>query len=706
MKARDIQHLRTLTSLDLLTTGEVIAAVSSPDLVSDQNVSLLRAFAPGAEPAGRLVTRGPRDTSVRVSPDGRLIGFLRSAPSSALSDDVEASYEVAPQLHLMDARGGEAFTVTDLPLGVRDFVWLPDSTGLVVQAPVPEAERYRADIGAALEPPRRLPATHGRLNGRGYVYDRPDHLFFVPVPALHEDPAFEASARASERGLSARPLGQATRMTEGPAAFTLLDITADDRYALALSRQHEGWEQDLREDLFAVPLKDFGDGLDEPTRLTGAPDRSGPAYGIEDACMSADGALWLLASPLGQDGLDFVAAPCSVYRVGPERAHALLAGQDAPLFACEDTTPSPLTDGRVEVIAPLVAHETPGGSAVIFGVAERGAVRCAALSPDGDLTFYTPGTAVATAWSARGGQLAVALADATSAGDVWCVREGEAERLSDLSVGLRRSGLIRPIERVYSGPTSARDCTPYPVHGWVLLPERGGPHPVLLMIHGGPHSAYTPAVFDEAQVLAEAGYAVVMCNPRGSAGYGSAHGRAVKEALGTVDMSDVLAFLSGALEEFEDLDAARLGVMGGSYGGYLTAFIIGHDHRFSAAIVERGYLDPTTFVGPSDIGWFFSEQYVGTDPQAVARQSPMTYLDEVRTPVLVVHSEEDLRCPLDQALRYYVELRQRGAIAEALIFPGENHELSRSGSPLHRLDRFEAILEWWARYLPVGLEGP
>jgi dipeptidyl aminopeptidase/acylaminoacyl peptidase len=210
------------------------------------------------------------------------------------------------------------------------------------------------------------------------------------------------------------------------------------------------------------------------------------------------------------------------------------------------------------------------------------------------------------------------------------------------------------------------------------------------------------ALFDEAQVYAAAGYAVLMCNPRGSAGYGQAHGRTIKEKMGTVDMQDVLSFLDGALAKFQELDGGALGIMGGSYGGYLTAWTISQDHRFKAAIVERGFLDPVSFIGSSDIGWFFGGEYTGTSPEQMAAQSPMATVGNVRTPSLVIHSEEDLRCPVEQGQRYFTALKQQGVDAAFLVFPGENHELSRSGTPHHRKQRFEEVLRWWSRYLPTA----
>ena len=169
-------------------------------------------------------------------------------------------------------------------------------------------------------------------------------------------------------------------------------------------------------------------------------------------------------------------------------------------------------------------------------------------------------------------------------------------------------------------------------------------------------------------------------------------------------MQDVLAFLEGALDKFPALDAGRLGIMGGSYGGYLTAWTIAHDHRFTAAIVERGFLDPVSFEGSADIGWYFGAEYLGGSRAAVAAQSPIGHVDEVRTPTLVIHSEDDLRCPLEQGQRYFTALKRNGVATALLLFPGEDHELSRSGTPQHRRLRFEHILRWWSRFLPTAAQ--
>jgi dipeptidyl aminopeptidase/acylaminoacyl peptidase len=351
---------------------------------------------------------------------------------------------------------------------------------------------------------------------------------------------------------------------------------------------------------------------------------------------------------------------------------------------------------NMDVAAPGARIELRGSDAALALNNAQGTVELLEFSATGSHALLVHGDRVVTGAGAAGASLFISFTDSATEGDVAFLDNGQLRLLTDFSAALRtEAGIIEPRELVFPSPDG------YEVHGWVLMPPGKGPHPVLLNIHGGPFAQYTGALFDEAQVYAEAGYAVVMCNPRGSAGYGQAHGRAIKERMGTVDMQDVLAFLEGTLEKFSALDAKALGIMGGSYGGYLTAWTISQDHRFKAAIVERGFLDPVSFTGSSDIGWFFGGEYTGESPEQVAAQSPMATIAGVRTPTLVIHSEDDLRCPVEQGQRYFTALKQQGVESAFLVFPGEDHELSRSGTPHHRRQRFEHILAWWARYLPT-----
>jgi len=336
----------------------------------------------------------------------------------------------------------------------------------------------------------------------------------------------------------------------------------------------------------------------------------------------------------------------------------------------------------------------------------RGAVELLLVPVDGGaaqpLLFGRVWVVGSDAVPTPGGTVVVATVQTPdSPGELLLVAPGPVRRLTDFARSLREGPGVRPLREV----TVLADDG-YPVHGWLVLPDGDGPHPVLLDIHGGPFTQYGWHLYDEAQVLAEAGYAVVLANPRGSAGYGQEAGRSIAGAMGSRDAADLLDFLDGVLADPQlGLDPDRMGVLGGSYGGYMTAWLTSLPRsrdRFRAAIVERGFLDPESFAGTSDIGWFFGEAYVGTDPQRVREQSPMAAVDRVTAPTLVIHSERDYRCPLEQGQRYFAKLLANGVSAQLLIFPGESHGLTREGQPRHRYQRFEQVLRWWSQHLPTA----
>jgi dipeptidyl aminopeptidase/acylaminoacyl peptidase len=232
--------------------------------------------------------------------------------------------------------------------------------------------------------------------------------------------------------------------------------------------------------------------------------------------------------------------------------------------------------------------------------------------------------------------------------------------------------------------------------------------PVLLNIHGGPTAQYGWTFFDEFQVYAGAGYLVVATNPRGSSGRGEEWARAVVGAWDdpeSVDMLDLRAVVDTTLERYPQADPDRVGIMGGSYGGYATARIIATDDRFRSAIVERGLLNWPSFGGTSDIGPYFDRMFLGVhldpdEPGGIHHlASPLRLVGGVTTPTLVLHSEHDWRCPIEQAEQYFVGLQRAGVPSAFVRFPSEGHELSRSGSPKHRVERFEVVLDWHARHL-------
>ncbi|OJV81249.1 MAG: hypothetical protein BGO37_17530 [Cellulomonas sp. 73-92] len=646
--------------------GWAVVSATRPDFAADAYVGQLwRVPLDGGAP--RRITRGFRDTAPKVSPDGRLVGFLRAAPGGV------------PQLAIVPADGGEPLVVTDRKLGVRDFAFTEDSARAVVTSAVPEEGRHGTVDGvpAPAEDPRHVTTLTFQSNGRGYPADQRVHVFVVDLPDPLGEPPVTPVGRAAKAAKDAakasgvaddepRLVPEARQLTSGD--FDHAEPVVVGGSVVVVSARHEHRDLDRRTDLYRIDL-----ASGDVTLLTD-PAVTGTTLTVASPVVVGDD-LYFLGADLGPDGTDFVAKNAAAYRVP-------VAG--GPVVRLTDPADDDLTQLAAVDDGVLGVLHTQGA-----GVPVR-------LAGDGALTpLPVPEGASVTAVGAAGDRVVAAVATPVSPGEVARL-DSSATVLTDFAAALREVSTPVPArELVSTSPDGQR------VQGWVLVPEGEGPHPVLLTIHGGPYAAYGPAFFDEAQVYVAAGYAVVLCNPRGSDSYGEAFGRAIQGDFGNLDSVDVLAFLDHALATVPGLDADRVGVMGGSYGGYLTAWLIAHEHRFAAAIVERGYLDPRSFVGASDIGWFFAPAYNTADPARMDAQSPLLLAGQVTTPTLVLHSEDDLRCPISQAFRYYTELKLAGVDAELLVFPGETHELSRSGRPWHRRQRFEAILDWWRRYLPV-----
>lgn len=672
MKADDIVRLVSVSSPTLSPDGgTAVVATAHPDLDADTYVGQLWSVDVKGSTSPRRITRGFRDAAPQFSPDGSAIAFLRAEPGKPA------------QLYVMATTGGEPIRVTDRKLGVSEFAWSPDGSTFAFVSREPEHGRYGTVEGVepGAEPPRRITTYRYSANGVGWMRDRRTQVFIVPVPDLSAEPVVQPVASSEGPAESRAWVAEPRALTSDDAEHGAIAFTADGRHVAVVSDGHPGADDDLRSILTLVPVDDG-----EPRSVVGPDANLSMGESAGAVVVAEDGAVYFVAQDMGESGRDFVARNSGLYLVES-------AGE----------RPRRLTDDETVDLTGSDVVLSPHGALVRN--TERGRVTLLAVGRDGAVTTLVRDREVTGAASA-GQTVAFTFQSDSTFGDLAVVdvarlgdepTENDAVRvLTDFSSEVRTSGIRTPIEF----ETTGRDG--YPVHGWVVLPEGEGPHPVLLNIHGGPYAQYSVHVFDESQVYADAGYAVVYCNPRGSAGYGQEHGRAIKGRMGTVDLNDVLDFLDAAVAAHPELDGDRVGILGGSYGGYLTAWTIAHDHRFAGAIVERGYLDPQFFFGTSDIGSFFGEEYNGADPELVAAQSPQAHVGAVRTPTLVMHSENDLRCPLSQAERYFASLKRSGVETELVIFPGEDHELSRSGRPRHRVQRFGIILDWWARHLPSG----
>ncbi len=638
MKPDHIAHLITLGSPTVAPDGRsAVVAATRPDLGENEYRAQLWTVPLDGSGGPRRLTHGDRDMEPAYSPDGAWLAFLRAEPKAK------------PQLFLLPTAGGDARKLTDLPGGAGAPHWSPDSTRIAFSARVPEAGRYGRDekITPDKEPPRRITGLQYRLDNLGFLIDRREHLFVLDIDSEDEP----------------------RQLTEGDSDDADVSWSPDGEWLAFASSRHDNREHDLNSDVFLV--RPDGSQLRQLTDSTLS--LGHPVFAPDGASVLARG------MDAGPDGTRWFAQQTGLFAVD--------VGQGGRPRRLTDAERYNLTDGAIIL---------DGQSALVLAE-NRGAVELLAVPLDGtagpDPAVLSTGHRQLTGFDSAAGALAVAYKDEGTAGELGVVRDGELDRLTDFAATLREHVVPRPITEFTSTAPDGQQ-----LHGFLVTPDGDGPHPVLLMVHGGPFTQYGWTLFDEAQVYAAAGYAVVYTNPRGSSGYGSAYGDWIRGDVGERSAADLLTMLDDALGR-PDLDGGRVGVLGGSHGGYMTSWLVGHTDRFGAAVSERAVNAIDSFEGSSDIGWGFARDLYGADAEQQHRQSPLTAADQITTPLLIIHSEQDWRCPVEQAQRLYVALRKRDAEVEMLLFPGEGHEMSRSGLPSHRVARFEAIIDWFDRHL-------
>jgi len=306
-------------------------------------------------------------------------------------------------------------------------------------------------------------------------------------------------------------------------------------------------------------------------------------------------------------------------------------------------------------------------------------------------------------WRINGGRAAVVGMKGLQLQELY-LADGRGERqLTHFNDWVAEECLLSVPEHV-----TVDNGTGEPLDGWYMKPVNFGEgkrYPAILNIHGGPKFAYGDVFFHEMQYWTSKGYAVFFCNPRGSDGKGNGFDD-IRGKYGTVDYDDLMTFTDWIAKNVPFVDKDRLAVTGGSYGGYMTNWIIGHTDRFKAAASQRSISNWISKMGISDIGYYFVPDQQGadiwSDPDKLWLHSPLKYADRAKTPTLFIHSEEDHRCELTQGLQMFTALKLHGVETEICVFRGENHELSRSGRPRPRLTRLRKMTEWFDRFLTAG----
>ena len=657
IELRDILNYRFLSELRYAPGGKraafVLAQANEEDNSYEQRLWL---YENGA--VRQLTDLGKEGRFVWLDENRLLFPALRSAKEKKRAE----AHEEFTSFYVLDLRGGEALPFFMLPFAAGRLKVL-DGTHFAVSGTAdkrhPElyaaGEEARAKVWKEREEDKdyevfdELPYW---FNGAGVTNGQRDRLFLVSLEPMTVTPL--------------------TELPEDLLDFTLLG----DELFYAVNRRET-----------KVPLKGFT--LRARNWRTGAERTVLRNEELSFAGLEAVGEqLWISATEARRFGLN---ENTWVYTLDP-------AGGELRLLRAEETSMynSVGSDCRLGGGRQQVAQN---GS--LFHLTTReGDCHLYRLDPDGSDTPVIEKAGSIDAFDLSGQEaLLIALYD-MGLQELYRadLGTGELTRLThfnDEALAGRYVARPQPLT-ICSGGTE--------IGGWVLLPKDFDPekkYPAVFDIHGGPKTVYGPVFYHEMQLWAGMGYFVFFCNPTGSDGRDNAFAD-IRGKYGTVDYDNLMDFADAVLAAWPQIDPARVCETGGSYGGFMTNWIIGHTDRFCCAASQRSISNWLSFWGTSDIGFSFAPDQNAGDlyesPEKLWARSPLAYAKNVKTPTLFIHSDEDYRCPLEQGLQMFASLADRGVETRLCLFHGENHELSRSGKPKHRLRRLQEITDWFEKH--------
>ncbi|PRO65042.1 S9 family peptidase [Alkalicoccus urumqiensis] len=573
--------------------------------------------------------------SPAFSPDGKWIAYTYKKDGK-------------PQLYRIPVHGGEAEKLTDLPGGCSAPFWHPDSGSVLFTTSV-------------------VPDT-------GEMDDREETDPLVITSVRHKSDA--AGFLTNDRRQLARydfAAASPTILTQSDHDLTLMDWNGTSILYLANREDAPRVGQDV---YLYHPEEEK-----EELLLRG---------GFSGASFSPDGRS---VAATGSDQAFDGATQDDIWLVD------LQTQQSINLTAEVDM---PFSDAMIADVQPVGGSTpvwAPDSRSVFVRASHHGETNVYQIPLEGPMEPVTTGAhhVFSHVVNPSSGQLTCGIASPVHPGEWYDVENGRPEAKTDFhSRYVEETELAEPTEHWVERDDGTL------VHGWLLSNGTSG-RPGILEIHGGPHAMYGAAFFHELQLLAAEGYAVFYANPRGSHGYGQAFVNAVRGDYGGEDYQDLMAFTDSILREHPWVDASRLGVTGGSYGGFMTNWITAHTDRFKAAATLRCISNWTSFYGVSDIGWFFTDWEIGTtfleDPDTLWHHSPLKYVRQIKTPMLILHGEQDLRCPIEQAEQLFTALKMDGRDVRFVRFPKANHELSRSGPPALRRARLRELTDWFTEKL-------
>ena len=644
LESRDLLDLVFVSDPQLSPQGRVGAAVTTRILGGDADAppryrSEVVVVDLKTGEAVPFTTSEHGDTAPRFSPDGSRLAFLRKPSQTG-----------RPQLHIMPLGGGESRPQTRFEAGVGEFCWHPDGRRLALVT-----RGDWSDQAAARGLPHAITRMHYKADGVGLKPDEPAQIHLLSL-----------------RSGKTRRLTDLTVDASGPVfspdGRTLYFVGADS------PEQDDAW----RGVVYALDLRSGA------LRTV-----VGDLIGASGIAPSPDGRRLAFLAPSLQDD---AATPTGVWVVDA-------AGGDPRLLSGGmDAVSSVGGDCRYGAYPQRPVWDDDAG--VIVNLNREGASGLARVALEGGVTPLMDGRRAVTAFAYAAGRALVTVETPDAPAELLLREPGSQERtLSAFNADWRQAlRLKRPAEPVTFRTDDGRD-----IGYWTLPPVRARrDRAMVLEVHGGPHANYGYGFYFEFQLLAARGYTVVYGNPRGGTSFGPDFMHAVLADYGGGDAADVLAIADHARARHTDPDAP-IHLTGGSYGGFMTNWLVTHTDRFRSAVTQRSICNWLSMYGASDIGYWFAEREAGGNPwehtDKLWDQSPLKHVMNVTTPTLVIHSEQDLRCPVEQGEQFYVALKRVGKADTAFLrFPEEGHELSRSGRPDRRLARLDAIVGWFDRH--------
>lgn len=620
---------------------QVAVSVTTIDRDRDEYDAALWLVAIDGSTRTRLTGGRWSDTAPRWSPDGRWIAFISNRTDRK------------PQIWVLPTAGGEARQVTTLENGAAEHDWAPDSRHLVFTSKLDPEPADNADEESDV---RVITSTRYKFDGQGFLEAKLKHVF--TIDALSD---------------GATP----TRLTHGAFEHDSPRWSPGGHEIAFLANRTHGWESCPERDIWTVPATDG-----EPRRLT---DGTGSFRAIS---WSPDGTR--LAAIGERTVADRYQHP-GLFTLPAAGREPTGLSNDLDRAIGDATTGGTLTTGHSTNL-----RWSGDGSAVVTLVSDEGSVHVQRFPIDGgDSIRLTFGAHHIAAFDLVGATLVTTMSDAGSPMELMTWTDGSPTPLTTFTEEWRNEVAIAAPESFWIDVNDTR------IQGWLVRPDTNDPVPLILYIHGGPHMQFGPAFWHELQLFVAQGYAVVYINPRGSVGYSESFAQAVAGAWGHADADDFLAAVDYVVAR-GGIDETRIGVTGGSYGGFMTNWLLGTSTRFRAAVTDRSICNMTSMYGTDDIALLSLDREMGTpwdNPETYWNMSPLKHVGAVTAPCLIIHSENDFRCPMEQAEQWFTALKRRGIATELVRFPDESHGLGRNGKPKHRVERHRRTLDWFRQYL-------